>query len=80
LHLCRSGIQGLGNEDSNARTTTLDDLHLKVGQTFEYLFDYGDSWWHRIEVRHVGPVTAGREYPELVGRRGQSPAQYSGLD
>ena len=34
------------------------DLHLKVGQTFEYLFDYGDSWWHLIEVQHVGPVTS----------------------
>jgi hypothetical protein len=71
---------GPGGQRFNAATTTLDALHLKVGQTFEYLFDYGDSWWHLIEVQRVGPVTAGRKYPELVGKRGQSPAQYSGLE
>jgi hypothetical protein len=74
------GDSGSGERRFNAGTTTLDDLHLKVGQTFEYLFDYGDSWWHVIEVQHVGPVTSGRGYPELVGKRGQSPPQYSGLE
>jgi hypothetical protein len=71
---------GPGERRSNAGATTLDDLHLKVGQTFEYLFDYGDSWWHLIEVQHVGPMTSGRRYPELVGKRGQSPPQYGGLE
>ena len=74
------GDSGPGERRFNARTTTLDDLRLKVGQTFEYLFDYGDSWWHLIEVQHVGPVTSGRGYPELVGKRGPSPPQYSGLE
>jgi hypothetical protein len=70
------GDSGPGERRLNAAMTMLDDLHLKVGQTFEYLFDYGDSWWHLIEVQNVGPVTSGREYPALVGKRGQSPAQY----
>src|SRR5438034_596215 len=32
----------------DAAETTLDDLKLKPGQTFEYLFDFGDSWWHEL--------------------------------
>jgi len=40
----------------NAAHTRMDTLALKVGQQFEYLFDFGDSWWHEIRVEPVGPV------------------------
>ena len=60
----------------NAARTRLDTLTLKVGQQFEYLFDFGDSWWHEGKVEQVGPVVAGRRYPEIVEKRGRSPAQY----
>jgi len=38
------------DEPSNAASTTLDSLHLLVGQTFEYLFDFGDSSLHMVKV------------------------------
>ena len=38
------------DQPSDASTTTLDSLHLLVGQTFEYLFDFGDSALHEIRV------------------------------
>ena len=38
------------DEPSNAAKTTLDSLHLLIGQTFEYLFDFGDSALHEIKV------------------------------
>ena len=60
----------------NAARTRLDTLTLKVGQQFEYLFDFGDSWWHEGKVEQVGPVVAGRRYPEIVEKHGRSPAQY----
>ena len=34
----------------NAAKTKLDSLHLLLGQTFEYLFDFGDSSLHEIKV------------------------------
>jgi len=60
----------------NAARTRLDGLAFKVGQQFEYLFDYGDSWWHEVRVDHIGPVVSGMRYPEIVEKHGQSPAQY----
>lgn len=38
------------DQPSDASTTTLDSLHLLVGQTFEYLFDFGESSLHEIRV------------------------------
>ena len=60
----------------SAASATLDDLALKVGQTFEYLFDFGDEWWHELEVEMIGPIDAGATYPQIVARRGQSPPQH----
>ena len=60
----------------NAARTQLDTLGLKVGQQFEYLFDFGDSWWHEGRVAQIGFVVDGRRYPEIVETHGRSPAQY----
>lgn len=60
----------------NAARTRLDTLGLRVGQQFEYLFDFGDSWWHEVKVERVEPVVSGRRYPEIVEKQGRSPAQY----
>ena len=38
------------DQPSDASATTLDSLHLLVGQTFEYLFDFGESSLHEIRV------------------------------
>ena len=33
--------------------TTLDSLKLKVGARFGYWFDFGDDWWHQINVEAI---------------------------
>jgi hypothetical protein len=64
----------------NAARARLDDLRLKVGQTFEYLFDFGDEWWHEILVQGIGPSESGGTYPRIVEKRLASPPQYSESD
>ncbi len=68
----RSGFDGA----FNLAKARLDDLNLAVGQTFEYLFDFGDMWWHRLKVEAIEPSESGRTYPHLVALRGSSPPQY----
>lgn len=51
----------------NAARTCLNTLGLRVGQQFEYLFDFGDSWWHEVKVEHVGPVVSGRRHRGQYG-------------
>ena len=54
----RSGFDGR----YDAASATLDDLKLKVGQTFEYLFDFGDMWWHELKVEAIGASESGKTY------------------
>jgi hypothetical protein len=64
----------------NAAATKIDDLKLEKGQSFDYLFDFGDSWEHVLTVEETdGKVERGR-YPRIVEKRGESPPQYPDLD
>ena len=64
----------------NAAAVRLDDLQLRQGQTFEYLFDFGDEWWHAIKVDALGASDPTKAYPRIVDMRGASPAQYPEQD
>ena len=59
---------------------TLGDLNLLPKDTFYYLFDYGDSWWHRIIVldSHMKPGR-GKKYPVLVALKGECPKMYGDI-
>lgn len=56
--------------------TTLDSLGLKVGRSFGYWFDFGDDWWHQINVEKIEPNVPSGKYPKIVSRVGKSPPQY----
>ena len=61
----------------DATAARLDGLHLQPGQRLEYLFDYGDEWWHELNVEAVDvPAGKGCRYPLTLERRGDSPPQY----
>lgn len=61
----------------DASATRLNTLDLKVGQQFEYLFDFGDSWWHEVRVEAIQPVAAGAPSPIVRQKHGGSPPQYA---
>jgi Plasmid pRiA4b ORF-3-like protein len=63
----------------NAAETRLDDLRLRVGQRFEYLFDFGDCWLHEVVVEKISPVTPESRYG-IIEKSGASPPQYEGDD
>jgi len=67
-------------QPSNADQTRLDSLNLKVGQTFEYLFDFGDNWRHEMKVVKIEPASRTRRRPIIAERHGKSPPQYTDYD
>jgi hypothetical protein len=67
-----SGEKGRGD----ARTTRLDDLDLKPDRVFGYWFDFGDDWFHQIEVERIEQAIRTATYPRVVRRVGKSPPQY----
>jgi hypothetical protein len=69
-----------GNTMHDAAETPVQSLGLVPGQTFLYLFDFGDEWWHEVTVEQIdAPVEKGA-YPSVLERKGKSPRQYSEED
>ena len=61
----------------DARTTALDALDLKPERAFGYLFDFGDEWFHQIQVERIEQAIPTVTYPRVVKRVGPSPPQYA---
>ncbi len=59
---------------------TLDSLGLKEGDRFGYWFDFGDDWWHQVNVEAVEEKPARGKFPRVTKKVGQSPPQYADLD
>jgi hypothetical protein len=71
---------GGGAPAGEASDTTLDSLGLKVGDAFAYWFDFGDDWWHQINVEAIEEKAPTGQYPRVTKQVGKSPPQYEGLD
>ena len=56
--------------------TTLGSLELRIDETFGYWFDFGDDWWHQINVVAIKEKVARGKYPKVTKRVGESPPQY----
>jgi hypothetical protein len=61
--------------------TTIVSLQLALDDVIGYWFDFGDDWWHQINLITVKPKPSGRtKYPRITAREGASPPQYPDFD
>jgi hypothetical protein len=60
--------------------TTLDSLGLKENRSFGYWFDFGDDWWHQIDVTAIADETPKGKLPKVIKKVGQNPPQYTDAD
>jgi len=67
---------GDSQQTGAAEDTTIDSLGLKVEDIFGYWFDFGDDWWHQINVVSIEEKVLKGRYPKVVKRVGKSPPQY----
>jgi hypothetical protein len=51
----------------------------RVGHSMTFLFDYGDDWLFKVELRGEGEKIAGLRYPRIVAKHGEAPEQYPAL-
>ncbi len=72
----REGKPAAGRVDQ----TTVDSLNLKVGDRFGYWFDFGDDWWHQINVEAIEEKAPSGKLPRVTKRVGKSPPQYAEED
>jgi len=55
---------------------TIESLGLKVNEAFGYWFDFGNDWWHQINVVAIEDEVPPGKYPRVIKRIGESPPQY----
>jgi len=60
--------------------TTIGSLGLNVNDAFGYWFDFGDDWWHQINVVTIEERAGRGKFPKVVKRVGESPPQYVDWD
>ncbi|WP_404784140.1 plasmid pRiA4b ORF-3 family protein [Altericista sp. CCNU0014] len=61
-------------------TTTLGELGLTEDESFGYWFDFGDDWWHQIDVLSITEDAPSGKYPKIAKRVGANPPQYADFD
>jgi len=59
---------------------TIESLGLEVGRSFGYWFDFGDDWWHQINVEAIEDRVPEGKFPKVTKREGKSPPQYADED
>ncbi len=95
-HMYEFQVGGSGPHDPNARRyglppagaglsidvhcTLVADLDLSVDDAFGYWFDFGDDWWHQINVVSIIERAPNGKYPKITQRIGDSPPQYPDFD
>jgi len=83
-YVLASALEGQSDEGQRPAgrvdETTIESLGLKKGRSFGYWFDFGDDWWHQIDVEAVGPNIPPDTYPKITKRVGKSPPQYLDAD
>lgn len=65
--------------DETADEARLTLARMPVGQRFAYWYDFGDDWWHDIQVEAIDRADPALTYPRCVtGRRACPPEDCGG--
>lgn len=59
--------------------TTLASLGLSEEEVFGYWFDFGDDWWHQVNITVIKDIAPKGKYPKVTEQIGASPPQYADL-
>jgi hypothetical protein len=84
MHAFQVGYDTYGEPDPeldmiNEKRVKLSALALEAGDKFDYEYDFGDSWTHRILVEKVLPADEGAVYPVCIkGKRACPPEDCGG--
>ncbi len=80
LPLAMGGSSSDRKPSGDVTRTAVGSLGLKKGAAFGYWFDFGDDWWHQINVVAIEAESSSGKCPRVVKRVGDSPPQYIDWD
>ncbi|MBD2563855.1 hypothetical protein H6G95_25260 [Nostoc linckia FACHB-391] len=55
-------------------------LGLSIDDAFGYWFDFGDDWWHQIDIISIADTVPSGKYPKITQLVGASPPQYADFE
>jgi hypothetical protein len=64
--------------DEDEDRVSVGALAARGVKAFDYVYDMGDSWEHRITIEGSGPLEPGRAYPACTGGKRACPPEDSG--
>jgi Plasmid pRiA4b ORF-3-like protein len=74
-------ISGLTPEPTgDVSSTSIAEVGLSIDEAFGYWFDFGDDWWHQINVINIVDKAPTGKYPRITNRVGASPTQYADFE
>ena len=62
----------------NGATTQLATILASGMSEFDYVYDFGDNWEHRIVVEEIKPAETGEKYPRFLGGERRCPPEDCG--
>jgi hypothetical protein len=80
LHLYDEDTKPEDRPAGDVEHTKVGAIGLKVNDAFGYWFDFGDDWWHQINVVAIEEGSGRGKFPKVVKRVGKSPPQYVDWD
>ena len=69
------GEDGSGKSEADVR---LNKVLTAEGQSLTYLYDFGDSWRHKVTLEKISPVEPGVKYPRLLDGKNRCPPEDCG--
>jgi hypothetical protein len=75
LHMAMDGPFG-DKEPAGTVNAAIGSFGLQKGDAFGYWFDFGDDWWHQINVVAIEERAGRGRCPKVTNRVGKSPPQY----
>jgi len=73
-------IQQTPRAAGDVARTSVGSLGLRKDDAFGYWFDFGDDWWHQVNVVDIKENAGRGNYPKVTKRVGTSPPQYVDWD
>jgi hypothetical protein len=68
----------MDDESADELDYTLDALNLKEKEHFTYLYDFGDSWEHKLRVSKITLAAGDERRPRCLGGKRSGPLEDSG--
>ncbi|MDQ3749932.1 MAG: plasmid pRiA4b ORF-3 family protein [Acidobacteriota bacterium] len=69
-------VHPICEEEFSTDKFKIENLPLRIGETMEYVFDFGDYWQFTVELEEIQPPNPKFKKAKILEKHGKSPEQY----